>query len=156
MMEIAVDTRSPTPHYEQIRSQVTRYVLTGALPSGTRLPPIRQLASHLGLSNGAVARAYQELEREGTVTTNGKKGTRIAPQPEANSRSGPDKDRTQALRDAATTFAITAHSLGYTAQEAHDALGAATVATPHQEPPSTPHDTEMKLTLDDQAPKRTP
>jgi DNA-binding transcriptional regulator YhcF (GntR family) len=134
MMEIAVDTRSPTPHYEQIRSQVTRYVLTGALPSGTRLPPIRQLASHLGLSNGAVARAYQELERQGTVTTNGKKGTLIAPQPQTNAGPAADKDRSQALHDAASTFAITAHSLGYTAEEAHDALKAAMTTTPHKEP----------------------
>jgi DNA-binding transcriptional regulator YhcF (GntR family) len=149
MMEIVVDTRSPTPHYEQIRSQVTRYVLTGALPSGTRLPPIRQLASHLGLSNGAVARAYQELEREGTVTTAGKKGTRIAAQPEASSTPGADKDRTQALQDAATTFAITAHSLGYTPDQAHDALSAAMIATPLKEAQLTPHDTESSLTPND-------
>ncbi|MEU4387027.1 GntR family transcriptional regulator [Promicromonospora sp. NPDC023805] len=113
-MEIQVDTGSPVPHYEQIRAQVTRLVLTGALPQGTRLPPIRQLAGHLGLSNGAVARAYRELEREGTVLTAGKKGTTIAPIDQADGATARDKDRRQALTDAAGTYAITAYRLGYT------------------------------------------
>jgi len=121
-VHIEVDTRSPTPHYEQIRSQVTGFVLTGSLPPGTRLPPIRQLAGHLGLSNGAVARAYRELEREGTVTTNGKKGTIIAARDEANSSLGDDQERARVLADAATTYAATAHALGYDLSSAQAAL----------------------------------
>ncbi|WP_298461339.1 GntR family transcriptional regulator [uncultured Cellulomonas sp.] len=120
-MEIEVDTRSPVPHYEQIRSQITRLVLTGALPEGTRLPPIRHLAGHLGLSNGAVARAYRELEREGKVVTAGKKGTTVAPTDDREQTDGHDKDRAKELADAASTYAITAHRLGYTL----DAAGAA-------------------------------
>lgn len=121
-MHIEVDTRSPTPHYEQIRSQITSLVLTGSLPPGTRLPPIRQLAGHLGLSNGAVARAYRELEREGTVTTNGKKGTIIAARPTTPSSQEEERKRARILAEAATAYAKTAHSLGYDLSAAHKAV----------------------------------
>lgn len=121
-MDIEVDTRSPTPHYEQIRSQITRLVLSGALPEGTRLPPIRQLAGHLGLSNGAVARAYRELEREGTVLTAGKKGTTIAPRENATALGEQHRDRARALAEAASTYAIAANRLGYTLTDAITAL----------------------------------
>lgn len=129
-MEIEVDVRSPTPHYEQIRAQVTRLVVTGALPGGTRLPPIRQLAGHLGLSNGAVARAYRELEREGTVVTAGKRGTTVADLPAAVQRSeggdlGPrGVERSRVLAAAAADYAATAHRLGCTPAEARAALDA--------------------------------
>jgi GntR family transcriptional regulator len=121
-MEIEVDTRSPTPHYEQIRRQITGFVLTGSLQPGTRLPPIRQLAGHLGLSNGSVARAYKELEREGTVTTNGKKGTTIAARDATRRESDNDPERGRMLADAAAQYAMTAHSLGYNMENAQSAL----------------------------------
>lgn len=121
-MDIWVDTRSPTPHYEQIRSQVTRLVLTGALPAGTRLPPIRRLAGHLGLSNGAVARAYKELEREGTVVTRGKGGTTVLRRDDPVPSVERDRDRANALAAAATEYAVLAHRLGYGTDEALAAL----------------------------------
>lgn len=120
-MDIEVDTRSPTPNYEQIRFQITRLVLSGGLPEGTRLPPIRQLAGHLGLSNGAVARAYRELEREGTVLTAGKKGTTVAPREDTPSGDH-HRDRARLLAEAASTYAITASGLGYALTDATKAL----------------------------------
>jgi len=121
-VEIEVDTRSPVPSYEQIRTQITRLVLSGALPEGTKLPPIRQLAGHLGLSNGAVARAYRELEREGKVITAGKKGTTVARLDGHEHSDGHDKDRTHALTEAASTYAITAYRLGYSVNDTIAAL----------------------------------
>lgn len=133
-MDIEVDTRSPTPHYEQIRSQITRLVLSGALPEGTRLPPIRQLAGHLGLSNGAVARAYHELEREGTVLTAGKKGTTVAPRENHTASCQQHRDRARALAEAASTYAITANRLGYTLTDAITALRKAMTPPSQSEP----------------------
>jgi DNA-binding transcriptional regulator YhcF (GntR family) len=135
MIEITVDTRSPTPHYEQIRSQITGFVLTGSLPPGTQLPPIRQLAGHLGLSNGSVARAYKELEREGTVTTNGKQGTTIAPQDKRTTPGGTSPDRLAVLSDAAREYAAIAHSLGYDLTAASAALHSA-MTSPFTKAPS--------------------
>ena len=127
-VQLEVDVTSPTPHYEQIRSQIQRYVLTGALGPGTRLPPIRQLASHLGLSNGVVARAYHELEREGVVTTGGKRGTIVAP---IIDRSGADDPRRgRVLADAAAQYASVAHALGFDLEEAVLALRGAMSVPP--------------------------
>lgn len=124
-VDIEVDLRSPTPHYEQIRSQITRLVLTGALPEGTRLPPIRQLAGQLGLSNGAVARAYRELEHEGTVVTARKKGTTIAVRDRENPSEKHEQERARALSAAAVAYAAEAHRLGYGLPDANAALKAA-------------------------------
>ena len=115
-MDVTVDTRSPVPHYEQIRSQISRLVLTGGLPEGTRLPSIRLLASQLGISNGAVARAYRELEQEGTVVTAGKRGTTVSGRHLDAEVSRRDRD--QLLAEAAAAYGATAHALGFTVEQA--------------------------------------
>lgn len=76
-MMVSVDTTSPTPAYEQIRAQVTALVTAGALPAGTRLPPIRQLAQDLELAPGTVAKAYTLLERTGVASAHRRRGTII-------------------------------------------------------------------------------
>lgn len=50
-------------------------IVVGALPKGTRLPTVRQLAADLGLANGSVAKAYQILEQNGDLETRGRNGT---------------------------------------------------------------------------------
>jgi len=76
-MRVSVDTSSPVPAYEQIRAQVEAMADTGALPAGTRLPPIRQLAADLGLAPGTVAKAYALLEKAGVTSTHRRRGTLI-------------------------------------------------------------------------------
>lgn len=124
-MELEVDTRSPIPGYEQIRNQITKLVLTGVLLPGVQLPPIRRLAGHLGLSNGVVARAYKELEREGTVTAGGKKGTIIAARTNSSSAGVDRREQGQLLREGAVQFAALAHSLGFGLEDAQEALSRA-------------------------------
>jgi GntR family transcriptional regulator len=75
---IAVDNADPTPPFEQIRRQLADQIRTGAVPSGARLPSVRQLAGDLALAPGTVARAYSELEADGLVETS-KTGTRVRP-----------------------------------------------------------------------------
>ncbi|MBF4993940.1 GntR family transcriptional regulator [Arthrobacter gandavensis] len=77
--QIRVDLASPVPPYEQIRSQVSALAAAGVLAPGNRLPTIRMLAADLGVAPGTVARAYKELETEGTVTALRRRGTVIAP-----------------------------------------------------------------------------
>jgi DNA-binding transcriptional regulator YhcF (GntR family) len=79
IVHLQVDTSSPVPPYEQIRAQLQVMVTSGALPEGTRLPPIRQLAGDLGLATNTVGRAYHELELEGLVETRGRHGTVVRP-----------------------------------------------------------------------------
>ena len=121
-MNIEVNTRSAVPHYEQIRSQVTRAVLTGSIAPGTRLPTIRQLAGDLGLATNTVARAYRELESDQIITTLGKRGSFVAEPSGAAATDRTQEERRQTLLAAAANYATTAHSLGYDLDQAVDEL----------------------------------
>lgn len=122
-MIIEIDSGSPVPPYEQIRSQVATMVSTGVLPVGHRLPPIRQLAADLELSNGTVARAYRELERDGWVETQGRKGTLVQEPPTGQ------HDHRAELEAAARRFATTVAQLGVAPDDARNAVESALDAT---------------------------
>src|SRR5688500_16566550 len=83
---ITIDPSQPAPPYVQIRDQIADLVGACKLEEGARLPTVRQLATDLGLASGTVARAYQEWEVSGYVTTSRGGGTRVAPQSGAASR----------------------------------------------------------------------
>src|SRR4051794_3451347 len=72
---VVVDTASPIPPFEQVRTQIAAQVADGSLPAGTRLATVRQMASDLGLAPNTVARAYRELEVDGVITTHGRRGS---------------------------------------------------------------------------------
>lgn len=78
-LHVALD--DPTPPYEQIRRQLADLITSAALPEGTRLPPVRQLAADLGLAVGTVARSYRELEAAGLVSGRRGGGTRVSRAP---------------------------------------------------------------------------
>jgi GntR family transcriptional regulator len=75
---LRVDGRSGKPLFEQLRLQMIDAVRAGALPAGTRLPTVRELAGQLGLATNTVARAYRQLESAGIVETRGRFGTFVA------------------------------------------------------------------------------
>jgi GntR family transcriptional regulator len=104
---LEVDTAGPVPPYEQIRRQITEMAISGNLPVGARLPPIRQLAADLGLAPGTVARAYRELESDGVVISRVRHGTTIAAQ-----RRPTAKQVGERLAAAARTYAVAVRSLG--------------------------------------------
>lgn len=76
---VSLDTASPVPPFEQIRSRVAELIVSGTLASGQRLPAVRQLAGDLRVAPGTVARAYKELETAGLLVTRRGAGTRVAP-----------------------------------------------------------------------------
>lgn len=63
------------PPFEQVRSQIAAQIAVGELSSGTRLPTVRALAGELGLAVNTVARVYKELEADGMIVTEGRRGT---------------------------------------------------------------------------------
>ncbi len=63
-----ISLRSDEALYLQIADHFRRLVAAGKLHPGERLPAIRELAQKLDIDPGTVARAYQELERDGVVT----------------------------------------------------------------------------------------
>jgi|SRR4051794_34016582 DNA-binding transcriptional regulator YhcF (GntR family) len=70
-----LDPTSALPPYEQVRARIAALARDGALPAGSRLPTVRQLAGDLGLAVNTVARAYRELETAGLVETRGRHGS---------------------------------------------------------------------------------
>lgn len=76
--ELRLDDTSMVPPFEQLRSQIARLASTGELSPGAKLPTVRQLAADLGLAANTVARAYRELEADGVLTTEGRRGTFVS------------------------------------------------------------------------------
>ncbi|MEO6511252.1 MAG: GntR family transcriptional regulator [Nocardioides sp.] len=74
-VSLTLDLRAASPAYEQVRAQLAGHIRSGTVAPGTKLPVVRALASDLGIAVNTIARAYQELEREGLVTTRRRVGT---------------------------------------------------------------------------------
>jgi GntR family transcriptional regulator len=67
-MLFTIQTDGPSATiYEQIVAQVIYGVAAGTLEAGGLIPSVRELAETLLVHPNTVARAYQELEREGIV-----------------------------------------------------------------------------------------
>jgi DNA-binding transcriptional regulator YhcF (GntR family) len=77
-VDVAIQTNSPEPVYEQIVRQIHEGVRSGRLRPGTPLPTVRQLAADLVLNRNTVARAYKTLEEQGVIQTAGRKGTFVS------------------------------------------------------------------------------
>lgn len=107
MIVLPLDPSAPEPLYEQLRAQIATRAASGELPAGTRLPTVRQLAVDLGIGVRTVQRVYTELEADGVVLTEGRRGTSVA----AARAPG---DAVQ----AASEYAGTARRLGLTLAEA--------------------------------------
>jgi GntR family transcriptional regulator len=114
---IRVNPESAVPPFEQVRQQIAVLIRFGALSPGQRLPTVRQLASDLGLANGTVARAYQELEAAGLVITKRAAGTRVAP-----AQATSPESRSEALLALAHEFVAAGRQLGVQDEELAGAL----------------------------------
>jgi GntR family transcriptional regulator len=72
-----VRENSNVPIYEQIVSQVIFGVASGAVASGELIPSVRDLADRLTVHPNTVARAFQELEREGVLAAKRGRGMEV-------------------------------------------------------------------------------
>ncbi|MBQ3295757.1 MAG: GntR family transcriptional regulator [Erysipelotrichaceae bacterium] len=64
--------------YEQIRSQIEKFIKSGILKPDDKLPSVRSLAEDLGINPNTVMKAYQELEKNGYIYTVNKKGVFVS------------------------------------------------------------------------------
>jgi GntR family transcriptional regulator len=104
---LRLDQHAALPPYEQIRSQIAEMIASGVLTDGARLPTIRQLAADLRVAEGTVARAYRELERGGWIEARRRHGSFVRRPPRLDAA-----DREDALREAATAFAVRMAQVG--------------------------------------------
>ena len=74
-----IEPDSAIPIYEQIVAQVIFGVASGSLEAGALIPSVRDLAGRLTVHPNTVARAFQELERQGVVTARRGRGMEVTP-----------------------------------------------------------------------------
>ncbi|HVS34145.1 MAG TPA: GntR family transcriptional regulator [Gemmataceae bacterium] len=75
-----IDGDSHIPKYEQIVAQVIFGVASGGLRPGEMLPGVRDVALRHVVNFNTVAKAYQELERQGVVTARQGRGMEVTPE----------------------------------------------------------------------------
>lgn len=102
-----IDPSSGTPIYRQIFDQVRQAVAGGTMRPGDRLPSVRDLAVELAVNPNTIAKAYQELEREGVIETPRGRGSFISAQtPELT-----ENERSERLRTAIDRLIAEAYHL---------------------------------------------
>ena len=77
-MNIIISNSSGQPIYDQISSQIKNMIIAGELNEGDALPSMRLLAKELRISVITTKRAYDELEKDGFISSVPGKGSFVA------------------------------------------------------------------------------
>lgn len=115
---LSVDPDLDMAPFQQIADQLREFVERGDLHPGDALPTVRQLAIDLGVAPNTVARAYTDLQDAGWLTSDGRRGTRVA-------RSIPAEDvkrRAAVLRGDVDALVSNLRRRGYSKNEIRTAL----------------------------------
>jgi DNA-binding transcriptional regulator YhcF (GntR family) len=80
-MQIKIKRNAGVPVKEQIRAQIELAMLSGDLPRGSRLPPIRTWARKLRVHANTISAAYRELAASGHVVVRSGSGVFVEPRP---------------------------------------------------------------------------
>lgn len=108
--------------YQQIAESIRRRIISGDLQPGDQLPPIRTMVKNWNCTPGTVQRAYQELARQGLLSSHPGKGTFVL-----NALKLPQDAhiRTAALVHRAEAFLLEVFTSGYTIEEVQQAINLA-------------------------------
>lgn len=100
------------PIWLQLTEQLTRRIITGVYPPGSRLPPVRELAAQAGVNPNTMQRALADLEREGLMHSNRTSGRYVT-----EDRSMIAQIREQIADERISEFLAGMSQLGFTEQE---------------------------------------
>ena len=73
-----IEERFELPSAKGLAQAVSRAIRDGALQPGSKLPPIRVVATRLGLSPTTVSAGWALLARSGAIRSDGRRGTTVA------------------------------------------------------------------------------
>ena len=76
---LMINARDARPIYEQVRDEMRKLIMSGAIGPDEKLPSVRELASSLAINPNTIQRAYRELEAMGVIYTMAGKGAFAAP-----------------------------------------------------------------------------
>ncbi len=102
-MFVTVDERDARPLYQQLVDEIKTLIARGELEQGTLLPPVRQVASDLGVNLNTVAFAYRRLQQEGLIRVRHGSGAVVISQ---TLRDKPDDRLRAQLRTALTQLIL--------------------------------------------------
>ena len=83
---VTINYKDGRPFYEQVKEDLRRLVVSGALRPGDKLPSVRELAGQLAINPNTIQRAYRELEAEGYIVSVPGKGSFAAEREDENDR----------------------------------------------------------------------
>lgn len=86
----------------EIAASVEQAVGSGDLEPGQLLPPMRELATDLGVNPNTVAAAYRVLRERGVIETAGRRGSRVRPRPATTGRESVRVDVPEGVRNVAS------------------------------------------------------
>ena len=105
--------RNDQPIYTQLTQQITLAILSGSIPSGGRLPTVRELAADAAVNPNTMQKAFTELERSGLVYTQRTNGRYITEDQERISRV-----REELARECTQSYLSNIRRLGYEREQA--------------------------------------
>ena len=118
IINIIIANTSELPIYEQIIRQIKDSILMGELKESELMPSIRNLAKELQISVITTKRAYDELEKEGFITTVPGKGSFVA----AQSKSLLKETRMKILEEKLMEAILCARSAEISLSELHEMI----------------------------------
>ena len=116
-----IDPAAAAPIWRQIEDGMRRLVASGALPVGTAVPSVRELARELRVNPATVSKAYQLSLLEGRVEVRRGEGTFVAERPAGTLAD----ERKRLLAEGARRYVEAARSMGVTESDAIAAISAA-------------------------------
>ncbi len=76
---IKLNYRDAKPIYEQVKDDLRRLMITGAIREGEQIPSVREMAVRLSINPNTIQKAYHDLEQEGYIYMISGKGSFAAP-----------------------------------------------------------------------------
>ena len=117
---VTINYKDGRPFYEQVKEDLRRLIVSGAIRPGDKLPSVRELAGQLAINPNTIQRAYRELEAEGYIVSVPGKGSFAA---EREAHSDPRREELlQKLRETTRELMW----LGMTAEEIIAGIGGLT------------------------------
>ena len=101
------------PIWLQLSQQLTRRIITGVYPPGSRLPSVRELAAEAGVNPNTMQRALAQLEQDGLAKADRTAG-RLVTQDVAALEAARLREAEAVIRDYFEAMA----ALGYTGEQA--------------------------------------
>ena len=80
-MKVSVQYLIAGTNASEITASIEKHIVAARIPGGAALPPVRTLATFLGVSPATVASAYKSLQARGILSAQGRNGTKVSLRP---------------------------------------------------------------------------